>query len=149
VNALVDDCLGVLAERAAVRGASVERRLAPDLPLVTADEVQLQQAVLSVLENALDATASRVEIRTARDTLDGTDAVTITIVDDGEGIPADRLGRIFEPFFTTKTRGTGLGLAITRKVVEGHGGRVTLTSEAGAGTTVTITLRETAKEPAP
>jgi signal transduction histidine kinase len=126
----------------------VERRLASDLPPVSADEVQLQQAVLSVLENALDAVrpGGRVEVRTSREVFDGADAVTVTVADDGEGIPPDRLGRIFEPFFTTKSRGTGLGLAIARKVVEGHGGRVFLTSEAGAGTTVTLTVPETATE---
>jgi signal transduction histidine kinase len=87
-----------------------------------------------------------VEVRTSREVFDGADAVTVTVADDGEGIPPDRLGRIFEPFFTTKSRGTGLGLAIARKVVEGHGGRVFLTSEAGAGTTVTLTVPETATE---
>jgi two-component system sensor histidine kinase HydH len=148
VNALVTDCVGVLAERAAERAVRVECDLARDLPPVSADEVQLQQAVLSVLENALDAvkTGGRVEVRTAREIGEQGAGVTVTVVDDGEGIPADRLGRIFEPFFTTKTRGTGLGLAIARKVLEGHGGRVTLTSPSGAGTTVVLTVPETAKD---
>jgi len=148
VNALVTDCVAVLAERAAERGVVVDRTLAADLPAVSADEVQLQQAVLSVLENALDAVkpGDRVEVRTEREGLGEAGTVTVTVADDGEGIPPERLGRIFEPFFTTKTRGTGLGLAIARKVVEGHGGRVTLTSTAGVGTTVTLIVPEAAAE---
>jgi signal transduction histidine kinase len=146
VNALVEDCIAVLAERAAERRAVIEPRLTPGLPPVSADEVHLQQALLSVLENALDAVrpGGHVEVATARGRLDGDGAVIVTIVDDGVGIPDDRLEKIFEPFFTTKSRGTGLGLAIARKVIEGHGGRVELTSRVGSGTTVALALREIA-----
>lgn len=148
IGALAEDCLAVLAERAAERRVAIERRCAPGLPAVSADEVQLQQALLSVLENALDAVrpGGHVEVATRADRLDGAGAVTVTVTDDGAGIPSDRLEKVFEPFYTTKTRGTGLGLAIARKVIEGHGGRVAITSREGEGTTVALTLREVAAE---
>jgi signal transduction histidine kinase len=142
LSAVLDDALAVLADRIVRGEVKVIRHFAPDLPPVTADESQLSQAVLAVLENALDALgrggsltvetlmAGRVAPRAAR----------VIIQDSGEGMSRERLARIFEPFFTTKTAGTGLGLAIARKVIEGHGGNIRVDSEPGIGTTVTMTL---------
>jgi two-component system, NtrC family, sensor histidine kinase HydH len=146
INALVEECAAILADRAAERRVTVARRLADDLPAVAADEVQVQQALLSVLENALDAVHSggHVEIATTRAAMGGDPAVAVTITDDGAGIPEDRRAKIFEPFFTTKARGTGLGLAIARKVVEGHGGRIVVEGARAGGTAVTLTFPETA-----
>jgi signal transduction histidine kinase len=142
LNGLVEDLLRILSDRSASGGVRVERALDSELPVLIADEVQLQQALLGVLENALDAlpAGGTLGVRTEWVLLHDSPAVRVTIRDDGEGIPADRLARIFEAFYTTKSRGTGLGLAITRKVVEGHGGRVDIESHPGAGTTVSITL---------
>ncbi|HYE92760.1 MAG TPA: ATP-binding protein [Terriglobales bacterium] len=147
VNALVEECAAILADRAAERGIALVRRGPDDLPTVVADEVQVQQAVLSVLENALDAVCAggHVEVVTARAALAGAPAVTISVRDDGTGIPEERRGRIFEPFFTTKPRGTGLGLAITRKVMEGHGGHIAVESGPERGTVVTLTLPQAAQ----
>ncbi|HLE42570.1 MAG TPA: ATP-binding protein [Methylomirabilota bacterium] len=142
VNALVDDLLGLLRDRIARSEITLERRLAADLPRLTADEVQLQQALLGVFDNALHALprGGMLAVQTERVDGGGRPAVRVTIQDNGEGIPADRLGRIFEPFFTTKSQGTGLGLAITKKVVEGHNGRIDIESQRGLGTTIRITL---------
>jgi two-component system NtrC family sensor kinase len=66
--------------------------------------------------------------------------VHITFQDSGSGIPPEHLEKIFEPFFTTKARGTGLGLAITKTIIERHGGRITVASQVGQGTRVTVSL---------
>ena len=66
--------------------------------------------------------------------------VRIAFIDSGCGIPAEHIEKIFEPFYTTKERGTGLGLAITRQIIEQHHGQIHIKSEAGKGTTVTVTL---------
>jgi signal transduction histidine kinase len=139
VNALVTDVADLLRERAAAAGVKMELALAPGAPTLVGDDVQLQQAVLSVIENALDALprGGTLTVRTERA---GDEELAIVVEDDGPGIPAEARARVFEPFFTTKSRGTGLGLAITHKVVEGHRGRVSVEPRAPAGTRVRIVL---------
>jgi signal transduction histidine kinase len=107
-----------------------------ELPLILADSAQVQQALLNVLLNAIQAMpdGGTLTLRTAP--VDGT--VRIAISDTGVGISHDNLRRIFSPFFTTKHRGTGLGLAITRSIVDKHGGTITVESESGRGTTFTL-----------
>jgi signal transduction histidine kinase len=102
-----------------------------------AQEDELREVLLNVLENARLAGARRVELRLERDG----SSVALVTEDDGEGIPADVLPRIFEPHFSTRTSGSGLGLAISRRMVDGWGGSITVASERGRGTRVTITLR--------
>ena len=139
VNALVSDVADLLRERAAAAGVTMDLALDATTPTLQGDDVQLQQAVLSVIENALDA-LPRGGVLTVRTEREGDEAVTITIEDDGPGIPPEERARVFEPFFTTKSHGTGLGLAITRKVVEGHHGRVTIEPGVPTGTRVRILL---------
>lgn len=139
VNALVTDVVDLLRERATGAGVTMELALAAGTPTLLGDDVQLQQAVLSVIENALDA-LPRGGVLTVRTERAGEEAVAITVDDDGPGIPPEERARVFEPFFTTKSRGTGLGLAITHKVVEGHRGRVTVEPRAPKGTRVRIVL---------
>jgi signal transduction histidine kinase len=142
LNGVLRDLLGVLQRRLAASRAVVDARLAPDLPKLTADEVQLQQAFLGVLENAIEALPAGGTIQVTTEIAPGEDppAVRISVRDTGEGIPAERLPHVFEVLYTTKSRGTGLGLAITRKVAERHGGRVDIDSRPGEGTTVRIWL---------
>jgi two-component system, NtrC family, sensor histidine kinase HydH len=142
VNGVITDLLETLRPRLADGRVTVERKLAPDLPAITADEALLQQALLAVLENAIDAirTGGALVVETREGTDEGRPAVQVTIADSGEGIRPDRLPHIFEPFFTTKSRGTGLGLAITRKVVDQHSGRIEVVSQVGVGTTMRVIL---------
>jgi len=148
LNGMLRDLLGVLHRRLDVARITVDARLAPDLPKLTADEVQLQQAFLGVLENAIEAVSSGGTLYLTTEPVpgDGPSTVCITVRDTGDGIPPDRLAHVFEVLYTTKSRGTGLGLAITRKVVERHGGRVDIDSRPGGGTTVTIRLPVQAAE---
>jgi signal transduction histidine kinase len=142
VNTLVADTLGLLAARAAEAGVGLESQLAPELPKVAADAVHVQQALLGILENAVEAAprGGRVAVRTELGTAAHPGEIVVTVTDDGAGIPSERLGQVFEPFFTTKTRGTGLGLAIARKVMRAHGGRIEIESRPATGTTVRCTL---------
>jgi signal transduction histidine kinase len=142
MNVTVGEVVALLGQRAKAAKVDVVERLADGLPDVNADEVHLQQALLGILENAVDASppGALVEVGTERVTSNGRDAVMVTIRDHGEGIPAERLAKVFDAFFTTKARGTGLGLAVARRVVERHQGRVDIDSQAGAGTTVRVVL---------
>jgi two-component system, NtrC family, sensor histidine kinase HydH len=142
VNGVIDDLLALLRPRIEAAGVALARRQDPTLPMVAADELLLQQAFLGVLENALEALGSHgtLHVDTALVERSGRHVVEVSVADDGPGIPADQLGRVFELFFTTKTRGTGLGLAITRRVMEQHGGDVTVESTPGAGTTMRLWL---------
>jgi len=106
----------------------------PHLALAREDE--LREVLLNIMENARQAKATRVTVA-----LDGDPRlVTVTIRDNGDGIPEDVLPSVFEPHFSTRTSGSGLGLAISRRLVESWGGGITLTSRAGEGTVVRLTL---------
>jgi signal transduction histidine kinase len=142
LNAMVEDLLRLMSERAARGHVVVERQLASDLPRLAVDEVHFQQALLGLFENALEAMpdGGRLVVRTERAGEGAEPGARIVIGDTGEGIPEERLAKIFDLFFTTKPGGTGLGLAVTRRVIEGHGGAITVASKPGAGTTFVITV---------
>ena len=138
LNTLVRDCLAQTGPRLSYRHIRQEVRLAEDLPALSLDADRLQQAILNVIHNAADAMTSRGVLRV--ETAAGATDVTLTIVDDGEGVPAEVLERIFDPFVTTKPDGVGLGLVNARDVVQQHGGTIALAPESPRGTRVTITL---------
>jgi signal transduction histidine kinase len=119
-------------------GGGVDWAVAVDEPVgrALARPDELREALLNVLENARLAHASAVAVRVGREN----GRVVVRVRDDGEGIPADVLPRIFEPHFSTRTSGSGLGLAISRRLVEGWGGGLAVTSERGVGTEVEIGL---------
>lgn len=147
----VIDVSGLVREVAALlRDVGVTRRIAvalelPEAPaLVAMDAGELEQIVLNLAKNAVDAMAERgggggnLTLRVAV----ADDRVRLDVADDGAGIPADVVGRIFEPYFTTKAPGvgTGLGLPVVRSLVQACDGYVTVVSEVGLGTTFTIDL---------
>jgi len=125
------------------RNVRVVTELAPDLPQVTGDRVQLQQVLLNLILNGCEAMSGnppgerRLTIVAARD---GESAVRIAVADSGTGIAADESERIFEPFFTTKEHGLGLGLAICRSIVEAHNGRLWASNNEQRGATFFLTL---------
>ncbi len=128
----------LVANDARERGVSLVLNHAPAGAVVRADGEKLRQAFLNIVINALQATPAggSVTITTKSDD----DNYAISFCDSGPGIDNADLARIFEPFFTTKENGTGLGLAITKKIIEGHGGSLSVESTSGLGTTVTVSL---------
>ena len=109
------------------------------LPAVAVDYAQIEQVLLALISNAVEAMTEggRISIR-ARSK--GGDRLRLEVEDSGPGIRPDHLRRIFDLFFTTKSSGTGMGLAVARKIVERHGGTITVESEVGKGTQFTIEL---------
>ncbi len=131
------------------RKTDVVRDFANPLPTIQADRQQLRQVFLNLLTNASDAmpAGGKLTVRAAPGLLGDAEAVAIEFADTGEGISAENLEKIWDPFFTTKPegKGTGLGLAICRRIVEEHGGTISIQSQAGYGTTVRIVLPATTK----
>ena len=142
INKLLDNSLKNVEPTAASRSDAkirFDRQLAPELPRVEADSSQMQQVFLNILFNAVDAIETEGSI-TVKTDLEEDQWVRIEISDTGRGMSEEALEKIFNPFFTTKTKGTGLGLSICRRLVEQHGGRIDVGSEAGEGTSFTIRI---------
>ncbi|MBM3372298.1 MAG: GHKL domain-containing protein [Betaproteobacteria bacterium] len=119
------------------------------MPAITCSPSQLNQVFLNLINNAAqatDATGGEITLRT-RTVDDG--HVAVEIADNGKGIPPEIMSKIFDPFFTTKPvgKGTGLGLSISYEIVEQHGGRISVDSTVGKGTTFTIVLPLVPPEP--
>lgn len=126
-----------LSGEAAARGVRLELENVP-IPRLRGDRERLRQVFLNILLNSLQATPRGGAITITPAGADGW--VDISFADTGEGIDADELKRIFEPFFTTKGDGTGLGLAIAQKIIETHGGSISVVSEKGNGTRFLVRL---------
>jgi two-component system NtrC family sensor kinase len=142
LRAVIDRCLLLVRHQLELGGIELQLKLAQDLPRVPCDPAQIEQVVLALIMNAIDAMPRGgnlwLETRLSNDETE----IEIQVRDDGAGIAPDILPRIFEPFLTTKEsgRGVGLGLAISRGIVERHNGRIEVESELGRGTTFTVTL---------
>ena len=148
VNAAIHGIEDLLRVDAREQGAAIELDLTAGLPPVSADLVQLQQVILNLAHNGMEAMAGRgsnrrhLAIRTSA--ADG-GVVEVAVHDTGPGIPAENQARIFDPFFTTKPSGLGMGLAISRSIVEAHGGRLWATANEGAGAVFQFTLPRAGK----
>ena len=140
VEQIVRDAVASLHNKMVGEGIEIAVDLHPALPAIEADYAQIEQVLLALLSNAIDATprGGRIAI-TGRCTNDG-GHVRLEIVDTGTGIAAQHLGRLFKLFFTTKSSGTGMGLAVAKKIIERHGGSIAVNSVLGTGTTFTIAL---------
>jgi signal transduction histidine kinase len=123
---------------------SIEKKLAPQLPLIHCDSNSLTQVILNLLENARDAMPGGGWIKISTANNPKKEQVILRISDTGTGIPAEIQPRIFDPFFTTKDvgKGTGLGLSIVQGIIQAHGGEINVKSPPGKGTTFTICLPE-------
>ncbi|MCW5558329.1 MAG: PAS domain-containing sensor histidine kinase, partial [Verrucomicrobiae bacterium] len=125
VNEIVEESLLLMRSDLIARGVTVECTLAPGLPSVRCDRVQIQQVILNLLMNACDAMAGNesCERQAKVSTVSGGGSVRISVRDAGRGLPPD-IESLFQPFVTTKGQGLGLGLAISRSIMESHEGKL-------------------------
>jgi len=135
------EIMRLVRNRAAKQSVEIDLRLAQDLPMIRADAEQLKQVLLNLLINSGQAMTSggRIIIRTGVET---PGKVTVSVADNGCGIPPEHIEKIFDPFYSTKPAGTGLGLAVVNRIINEHSGTIVMKSEPGKGTTVTIQLPE-------
>jgi signal transduction histidine kinase len=140
LTTLVTDAMTLLSSQLEKCGVLTVLELSGDLPDVLGDPVQLQQVVVNLILNALQALdgapGSRLRLRT-----EGVpNAVVLTVEDSGPGIPEGSLARLFSSFFTTKSDGMGIGLAICRTIVENHGGVISAGNAVSGGACFTVRL---------
>lgn len=149
VSLLIDKTLGLFGHQIEEKGLHLVRRGDEQVLPVRADGEQLKQVFVNVLDNAVEATAERGEIRIVVDAAGGAgdrSMVVVRIQDTGRGIPQDVCERIFEPFYTTKDDGTGLGLCIAAQIMARHNGRLVLESSTDRGTTFAVWIPTVRKE---
>jgi two-component system, NtrC family, sensor kinase len=154
LNGLVQDVMHLMAAGIPSARIRMSTELQKDIPLVLADSNQLQQVLLNLIANAVDAmpTGGELHVKTAIDAMsdsglgrpnaDRKRCVMVSVRDTGQGIPGEHLTRIFDPFFTTKEvgQGMGIGLAVCAQIVHAHGGSIAVQSQPGEGSTFTIRL---------
>lgn len=138
LNHVVQKTLELLRPEIENRGLNIRAKLSRQLPTTPIDAAQLQQVLVNLIKNAIQA-MTRGGTLTLQ-TGEGGDDIWVSVADTGGGIPQERMNQIFEPFFTTKKKGSGLGLMIVQRIVRAHGGRIELESHVGRGTTFRIWL---------
>ena len=142
VNEVIREMISLLRSEAGRYSISIHTELAPDLPNVRADRVQLQQVFLNLMLNGIDAmnegnVAGDLTIKSQRNP---EDQVLVSVSDNGVGLPPEQADKVFDAFFTTKSEGTGMGLSISRSIIESHGGRLWATGNSDRGATFQCTL---------
>jgi two-component system, NtrC family, sensor kinase len=148
LHAVIDRCLLLVRHQLELVGIELQQKQAPDLPLVPCDPAQIEQVLLALIMNAIDAMPRGGTLWLDTQLSNDETGIEVRVRDDGAGIAPSVLQQIFEPFMTTKEngRGVGLGLAISRGIVERHNGRIEVQSELGRGTTFTVILPTQAPE---
>ncbi len=148
LNITVEHAVALARQQTLSRPIEIELRRADGLPPVEHDTAQIQQVLLNLLLNAIQAIPSEGRVTVALESRGG--FAHITVSDTGRGIAPEHLPSIFRPFFTTKGTGTGLGLSLARRIVESHGGRLEVSSQLGKGSEFSawLPLRRPAENPA-
>jgi len=145
---LIEEASALALVGAREKGVRVTYRLDSDATLVLADRIQIQQVLLNLIRNAIEAMqdSTRRELVIASHALPQDGFVEVSVSDTGTGIEPEVLQRLFQPFVTTKKHGMGVGLSICRTIVESHGGKIWIESEIGRGTVFSFTLRAVSQE---
>jgi C4-dicarboxylate-specific signal transduction histidine kinase len=141
INEMINEIVALLRSEAMRHAVSIGSEFAPDLPNVPADCVELQQVLMNLIINAIEAmkTVERRRELTLSSQRDGSDQLRVSVSDTGVGLPPEG-DQIFDPFFTTKPAGTGMGLAISRSIIESPGERLWATANTRPGVTFHLTL---------
>jgi C4-dicarboxylate-specific signal transduction histidine kinase len=142
VNEVIHEVLALAGHELQKNQVLVECQLAKALPLVRADRIQLQQVLLNLIMNSIEAmtgASSQPRVLDVESRIDESGSVLVAVRDSGTGLSSEA-DRVFTPFFTTKANGMGLGLSISRSLVEGHGGRLWATSNSPYGAVFSFTL---------
>jgi signal transduction histidine kinase len=124
VDEIVCEMLALLQDEANRYSISTRTELAPDLPKITADRVQLQQVLMNLMLNAIEAMKDTAGELTTKTELGADGQLLISVTDTGVGLSHGKTEQIFNAFFTTKPQGSGMGLSISRSIIESHGGRL-------------------------
>jgi C4-dicarboxylate-specific signal transduction histidine kinase len=143
LNDTVRDVAALAQSELSRHGVALDTWLADDVPHIVADRIQVQQVILNLVVNAIEAMSGRGDGRrelSIRSGLDDPRHVTVAVRDSGPGLDAKSVDRVFDAFYTTKPQGLGMGLAICRSIVEAHGGRLWATRNDGRGATFQFTL---------
>jgi two-component system NtrC family sensor kinase len=151
LSRLIDECLYLLGHRFRSQKAKITKNYKTNLPSLVFDRGQMEQVIINILNNALDAIGSQGEIEIGIEISQknadppqekNSDTIKLSISDNGKGIQLKDIGHIFEPFYSTKppSQGTGLGLYISKAIIQRHGGTIEVKSEVGKGTMVLIYL---------
>ena len=143
VNAIIREMVVMLQNEANRHSITIHTDLAARLPKVMADQVQLQQLLMNLMLNGIEAMRDGRGELSIKSQLAEDGQLLIAVADTGVGLPTDDADKMFDAFFTTKSQGTGLGLAISRSIVRSHGGRIWATANSGRGATFHIALPHT------
>ena len=130
----------MMGGKAREHGASIRTDLKSDLPMAVADRVQLQQVLMNLMLNGIEAITDAGGVVTVKSQLSEGGQIEISVNDTGPGLPLGKADQIFDAFFTTKAQGSGMGLAICKSIVESHGGRIWANGDGGRGATFHFTL---------
>jgi len=139
----VREVFALVQSEALIKAVALVLNLADDLPQVSGDHVQLQQVLLNLILNGFDAmedVPANTRRLTIKTTIQGEEAICVTVQDTGRGFGAVDPERLFEPLYTTKKTGMGMGLAINRSIVHAHGGKIWAQEKSDLGATFQITL---------
>jgi PAS domain S-box-containing protein len=142
INELIQEMIALLQGEASRHSISIHSDFSLDLPPIMADRVQLQQVLMNLMLNSIEAmksmnTPGKLTIKSQQD---DSGQLLISVMDTGVGVPPEKIDQIFNAFFTSKPQGTGMGLAISRSIIESHGGRLWAAPNAGPGATLHFTL---------
>jgi two-component system, sporulation sensor kinase A len=138
VSDLLKDVMTLLESQAILNNVKMISEFEPNLPLLYCDENQLKQVFINIIKNAIEAmpNGGKVKIQAKKKE----NNLVIRFIDQGSGIPKDRIAKLGEPFYSTKEKGTGLGLMVSFKIIEAHKGKIKIESEVGQGTTVDLSF---------
>jgi signal transduction histidine kinase len=146
VNEVICEMVVLLRSEAYGHGVSIRTDLKADLPAGMTDRVQLQQVLMNLMLNGIEAMSETGGVLTVQSQVSQDGQLRISVSDTGPGLPPGKADDIFQAFFTTKSQGSGMGLAISKTIIESHGGRIWASSNDGRGATFHFTLPSAAQE---